>query len=62
MASAFLEINRKPHIVKELREDNDRKVGNKIEIDFEGLSKLKYITCAFNGELRLHSFQCRENV
>lgn len=54
LAFSFLELARKPEIVKKAREEIDRVLGERTEVTFQDVNELKYCSAIFKETLRLY--------
>jgi cytochrome P450 len=54
LAFCFLELGKNPRLVQKAREEIDRVLGERTEINIQDLSELKYCTAIFKEALRLY--------
>lgn len=54
LAFCFLEIARRPDILKKAREEIDRVLGERTEVTFQDINELKYCSAIFKEALRLY--------
>jgi cholesterol 24(S)-hydroxylase len=53
LAFAFLELGRTPDALRKLKDEIDREMGARSQVNYEDMNKLEYTNCVFKETLRL---------